>query len=81
MAEPVVPHFRNDDGVESIAIGAREFECTGASPPNDHPHVYLDMGEDDHIVCPYCSTLYRLDPALGKAEAEPASSAYAGGTV
>jgi hypothetical protein len=30
----------------------------GARPPYDHPHVYLDMGADSRIVCPYCSTLY-----------------------
>jgi hypothetical protein len=38
----------------------------GARPPFDHPHVYLDMGGDSQILCPYCSTLYvytdRLEP-------------------
>jgi uncharacterized Zn-finger protein len=37
----------------------REFQCIGAAPPYDHPHVYLDMGSDDEIICPYCSTRYR----------------------
>ena len=36
--------------------------CVGAMPPFDHPHVFLDMGDDDEIICPYCSTLYRHDP-------------------
>ncbi|MCY4031283.1 MAG: zinc-finger domain-containing protein [Hyphomicrobiales bacterium] len=50
----------NDSGKDEIQIDTREFECIGASPPFDHPHIFLDMGDDDQIVCPYCSTLYRL---------------------
>ena len=51
MAEHVVPHFHNDPGVPVIEIGAREFMCVGATPPFDHPHVFLDMGDDkrDHL--------------------------------
>ena len=57
MADGVVPYFQNDTGLERIEIGAKEFKCIGAKPPFDHPHVYLDMGSDSEIVCPYCSTL------------------------
>ena len=71
MADPVIPHFHNDIGVPVVHIGAREFKCMGARPPHDHPHVYLDMGEADEIVCPYCSTLYRHDPALSPDRARP----------
>lgn len=69
------PKFSNDSGAARIAIGVREFECIGAEPPFDHPHIYLDMGRDTEIVCPYCSTLYRLDPALkhGETRAEQAA--------
>lgn len=75
MAEHVVPHFHNDPGVASIEIGAHEFKCVGALPPNDHPHVYLDMGDEKEIVCPYCSTLYRYNAALAPNEARPAECA------
>lgn len=75
MADPVIPHFHNDIGVPIVHIGAREFKCIGALPPHDHPHVYLDMGEADEIVCPYCSTLYRFDPALDPHAARPAECA------
>ncbi len=67
MAEHVVPHFQNDPGVPVIEIGAREFMCVGATPPFDHPHVFLDMGDDNEIICPYCSTLYRHDASLDSA--------------
>jgi hypothetical protein len=29
------------------------------------------MGEDREIICPYCSTLYRFDPALNSHAAHP----------
>ena len=77
MADNVVPHFHNDPGVAVIEIGAREFMCVGATPPFDHPHVFLDMGEDDEIICPYCSTLFRHDPKLAPHQARPAECALA----
>jgi uncharacterized Zn-finger protein len=72
MAESVVPHFHNTPGVAVIEIGAREFMCVGEKPPFDHPHVFLDMGDATEMICPYCSTLFRHDPALAPRAARPA---------
>jgi hypothetical protein len=33
--------------------------------------VFLDIGEDNEIICPYCSTLYRFNPALDSHAARP----------
>jgi len=71
MAEHVVPHFHNDPGIAVIEIGAKEFKCVGATPPYDHPHIYLDMGDDNEIVCSYCSTLYRFNAKLDPHTARP----------
>ncbi len=71
MAKLGVPHFHNDIGVEKIHIGVKEFQCMGARPPMDHPHVYLDMGADDQIVCPYCSTLFIYDANLRPDQTDP----------
>ncbi|MYZ50013.1 zinc-finger domain-containing protein [Propylenella binzhouense] len=76
MADKIVPHFHNTPGVPSVAIGAREFMCVGALPPFDHPHVFLDMGDEDEAICPYCSTLYRHDPSLHEDEARPPECLY-----
>jgi uncharacterized Zn-finger protein len=76
MAGHVVPHFHNDSGAASVAIGVKEFMCVGAKPPFDHPHVFLDMGDDDEKVCPYCSTLYRYKAALAAGETEPPDHLY-----
>ena len=77
MAENIISHFHNDSGVAMIEIGARKFMCVGAKPPFDHPHVFLDMGDDAEIICPYCSTLYRYDSKLDPHAARPAECALA----
>ena len=76
MAGGAIPYFQNDAGDAAIEIGVKEFMCAGANPPFDHPHVYLDMGADVERVCPYCSTLYRYNPALHGAETQPAGHSY-----
>lgn len=76
MADHIVPHFHNSRGVPSIAIGAREFMCIGALPPLDHPHVFIDMGDEPEAICPYCSTIFRHDPRLAASEAEPSDCRY-----
>ena len=48
-----------------------EFNCVGVSPPQDHPHVYLNMGSGKTILCPYCGTRFRFDPLLRPSEADP----------
>jgi uncharacterized Zn-finger protein len=76
MAHSTTPHFHNSAGLARIDVGSKEFQCIGALPPFDHPHVYLDMGKDNEIVCPYCSTLYRYDPELEAGISEPLSAVY-----
>ncbi len=76
MAQHSTPHFHNSNGLPRIEIGAKEFLCVGAIPPFDHPHEFLDMGSDNEVVCPYCSTLYVFNPALPKGSANPESAVY-----
>lgn len=71
MAGSVVPHFANDTGVDRIKVGVHELNCMGARAPYDHPHVYLDMGGDSEILCPYCSTVYVYDEKLAATESDP----------
>lgn len=70
------PKFRNDRAVLEIRIGVRAFKCIGVSPPHDHPHVYINMGDQDVIVCPYCATRFRFDPRLGPSETDPPDCLY-----
>ena len=73
------PTFHNEVGVPIVRIGCREFKCIGDKPPQDHPHIYLNMGDASEIVCPYCATLFRFDPSLGAHEADPADCAFRDG--
>ena len=75
-ADHSTPHFHNQPGVPSVRVGVKEFMCVGAKPPFDHPHIYIDLGEDDERVCPYCSTLYRYDPSLHGTESRPAGHLF-----
>ena len=61
MATHSTPHFHNQPGVPHVRVGAKEFMCVGALPPFDHPHIFIDMGEDNDAICPYCSTHYVYD--------------------
>jgi uncharacterized Zn-finger protein len=70
------PKFHNEVGASIVRIGCREFKCIGEKPPQDHPHIYLNMGDSGDIICPYCSTLFCFDPSLGAREADPADCAY-----
>ncbi len=76
MADHIVPHFHNDAGTPVVTIGVKEFMCVGAKPPFDHPHVFLDMGEDDEKICPYCSTLYRFRADLDPTQTDPPGHLY-----
>jgi uncharacterized Zn-finger protein len=71
------PKVRNDRAVPEICIGVSEFNCIGVSPPHDHPHVYINMGGSDTVLCPYCATRYRHDARLAPFEAVPPGSLFA----
>lgn len=65
------PKFKNDGGLAEVRIGATEFKCVGEAPPRDHPHVYLNLGDDSALICPYCATRFRFDGRLAPREATP----------
>jgi uncharacterized Zn-finger protein len=61
MVDRPIPHFHNDLGVPTIKVGVKGFMCTGARPPFDHPHIFIDMGSDSDAICSYCSTRFVYD--------------------
>ena len=67
-----IPRFLNDVGSGVVEIGVRALNCMGATPPADHPHVYLEMGGRPSVLCPYCATRFRFDRALHYDETRPA---------
>ncbi len=45
---------------ETIEVTSRNVSCDGGGGPLGHPKVYLNMGDETEIVCPYCSRRYVL---------------------
>jgi hypothetical protein len=43
--------------------------------------VFLDLGDADEIICPYCSTLFRYDGSLDPHSARPPECALADGAT
>ena len=68
--------FKNDLGLAEIGIGVKEFKCIGVSPPEDHPHIYHNMGDQDFVHCLYCNTKYKFRPSLGRSETEPPGNVF-----
>lgn len=50
MAEPV----------ETIEVEQTRVACDGGDGPLGHPRVFLNMGGDRMIDCPYCGRRYVL---------------------
>jgi uncharacterized Zn-finger protein len=59
-----IPYFHDNTGVGRVRIRVRKFMCAGDLPPFDHPHIFIDMGDENEIVCGYCGTLFVYDPDL-----------------
>ena len=70
------PAYKNDIGVTEIKIGVKNFVCIGCEPPNDHPHIFLTMGDKDHKVCLYCNTKFIYDPTLSQHYTQPPECFY-----
>tara|TARA_B100001094_G_scaffold328946_1_gene390552 strand:+ start:1320 stop:1571 length:252 start_codon:yes stop_codon:yes gene_type:complete len=71
MDTNATPSYKNDIGVPVIKIGVKGFVCIGAEPPNDHPHVYMTMGDKDYKVCLYCNTRFEYDATLSPQYTQP----------
>lgn len=55
MAEKIV----QDKALEIIESHEKEVSCDGPEF-SKHPRVYLNMGKEVYVVCPYCSRHYEL---------------------
>lgn len=44
---------------EVIQTPKRTIACDGGDEPLGHPRVFLTIGPEDEILCPYCSRLYQ----------------------
>ena len=45
---------------EIIPVDTTTVACDGGDGPLGHPRVYLTLGKEGEIECPYCSRKYVL---------------------
>jgi uncharacterized Zn-finger protein len=45
---------------EAIPTTDQRVSCNGGGGPLGHPQVWLTLGTDGEVVCPYCSRRYVL---------------------
>lgn len=55
------------DAPETVEVNERSVSCDGGGGALGHPKVYLNMGDDDFVVCPYCDRRFVLAPGAGQA--------------
>jgi len=46
---------------ELQVVSSSNVVCDGGGGVLGHPKIYLDMGKEKKIVCPYCSKLFVLE--------------------
>ena len=59
MAENMTAGAANEAMVtETIHVTEERIACDGGGGPLGHPRVWLTLGTDGEIICPYCSRRY-----------------------
>ena len=46
---------------EKIVVEQHKVACDGGGGTLGHPLVYMEMGDETSVQCPYCGRLYVLD--------------------
>ena len=56
--------------IEVVISESKKVSCSGDKGSSSHPLIYLDMGNKDYVICPYCSKYFTTDKE--KAKHQPA---------
>jgi len=51
----------NFGNMDVLYANTKKVSCDGSSSTSKHPLIYLHMGENDFVVCPYCSKYFSLN--------------------
>ena len=67
--------FRSHMGpFETIYINETVAACNGGGGPLGHPRVFLNLGHNGKVECPYCSRLFVNRAMQRSEEIAPASA-------
>lgn len=45
---------------ETIEVDSRQVSCDGGGGALGHPRVWLNLGPQGHVDCPYCDRRFEL---------------------
>jgi uncharacterized Zn-finger protein len=66
---PFPPGIRNFampiEAPEIIEVDDTRVACDGGGGALGHPRVYLEMGDESFVECPYCDRQFVLRPGAG----------------
>lgn len=51
---------------ETLHVNSKKVSCDGGKGASGHPLVYLNMGKNDFVVCPYCSKFFTVKNRSGQ---------------
>jgi len=54
------PDIKDDLNPDIEFVSSKKVSCDGGGGVLGHPKVYLEMGDEDQIICPYCSKLFKI---------------------
>ena len=46
--------------VEKVKVDKKKVSCDGGKGALGHPKVYLEMGQNGQVECPYCGKTFIL---------------------
>jgi uncharacterized Zn-finger protein len=46
--------------IETETVTQTRVACNGGGGPSGHPKVYLNLGAEGHVDCPYCGKRFVL---------------------
>ena len=46
--------------LETLHVNSKKVSCDGGKGSLEHPLVYLNMGKNDFVICPYCSKNFTI---------------------
>ena len=54
------PDIKEDSKSNIKIVSSKKVSCDGGGGALGHPKVYLEMGDENEIICPYCSKLFKI---------------------
>ena len=79
MSDLSAPTASPIEAPEVVVVHARRIACDGVGGALGHPRVYLEMGEEPFVECPYCDRRFVLAAgAEGEGDERLAPGVYEG---